>query len=179
MTKASLGAVSGSVVEVTQKALDQPGGRAGAVTLSKFSVKSSPHAPGVGEGVEEGVAVGVEEGVAVGVGVGATVGVAVALAVGVGVGGGDGPPVGPGPWIPTTIGAPVLKKPIVAFAACGTALESNRKLYNVPQRIAFAFGFCAKVSELQVRSMPLMVGDHSALLYPAFPCVPSAGNPGC
>jgi hypothetical protein len=36
-------------------------------------------------------------------------------------------------------GVPVLKKPIVAVAACGGRLESNRKLYNVPQRMAFAF----------------------------------------
>ena len=71
-TNASFGAVSGVVVEVTQKALDQPGGRAGAVTLSKFSVKSSPH--GIGEGVEEGVEVEVEEGVAVGVEEGVAVG---------------------------------------------------------------------------------------------------------
>ena len=58
-----------------------------------------------------------------------------------------------GAWIPTVIGAPVLKKPIVAFAACGGRLESKRKLYNVPQRIAFAFWFCAKVSELQLRAL--------------------------
>ena len=31
------------------------------------------------------------------------------------------------------IGVPVLKKPIVAFAACGGRLESKRKLYNVPK----------------------------------------------
>ena len=92
---------------------------------------------------------------------------------------GEGPPVGAGPWIATVIGAPVLKKPIVAFAASGAALESNRKLYNVPQRIAFAFGFCAKVSELQVRLVPLKLGNHAAPLNPASPCVPSAGNPGC
>ena len=51
------------------------------------------------------------------------------------------------------MGAPVLKKPIVAFAACGGRSESKRKVYIVPKRIAFAFGFCAKVSELQVRSL--------------------------
>ena len=51
------------------------------------------------------------------------------------------------------IGVPVLKKPIVAFATCGGRLESKRKLYNVPQRSAFAFWFCAKVSELQLRSL--------------------------
>ena len=32
----------------------------------------------------------------------------------------------------------------------GGALESNRKLYSVPKRIALAFWFCAKVSVLQV-----------------------------
>ena len=47
-------------------------------------------------------------------------------------------------------GVPVLKKPIVAFVASGGLSESNRKLYNVPQRMAFAFWFCAKVSELQL-----------------------------
>ena len=89
-------------------------------------------------------------GAAVGVGVG--VGVELGLGVGVGVDGvGEGPPVGAGPWISTVIGAPVLKKPTVAFAVTGGVVESNRKLYNVPQRIAFAFGFCAKVSEFQVR----------------------------
>ena len=51
------------------------------------------------------------------------------------------------------MGDPVLKKPIVAFVACGGRLESNRKLYKVPQRIAFAFWFCAKVSELQLRAL--------------------------
>jgi hypothetical protein len=129
-------------------------------------------AAGVGLGVPVGVdvgptvGVGVREGVAEGAGVpeGVGDGVEAGVVVGVGVGGGVGPPVGPGPWIPTMTGAPVLKKPIVAFADCGTALESNRKLYNVPQRIAFAFGFCAKVSELQVIFVPLMLEDHSALL---------------
>ena len=109
----------------------------------KFPVSKPPltrmQAPGVGVGVSVGVGVGV--GVAVGVGGG------VPVAVGVGV------PLPTGPWIPTVIGAPVLKKPIVAFAAWGGLLESKRKLYNVPQRIAFAFWFCAKVSELQLRSL--------------------------
>ena len=53
----------------------------------------------------------------------------------------------------TVIGAPVLKKPIVAFVACGGLLESKRKLYKVPKRMAFAFWFCAKVSELQLRAL--------------------------
>ena len=107
--------------------------------------------------VAVGVAVAVA--VALGVGGGSNVGLGVAVGGGVGVGVfagvGKGPPVGRGPWISTSIGAPVLKKPIVAFAGCGAALESNRKLYNVPQRIAFAFGFCAKVSELQLRLPPV------------------------
>ena len=70
------------------------------------------------------------------------------------------------------IGAPVLKNPSVAFAACGGLLESKRKLYNVPQRIAFAFWFCAKVSEFQVRLLGL-VRAHAVLLKPALPSVPS------
>ena len=55
--KASLGAVSGVVVEVTQSgaapaalAATQPAGRAGAVTPSKFSLKTVP-AHGVAVGV--------------------------------------------------------------------------------------------------------------------------------
>ena len=103
-------------------------------------------APGVNVGLGEGGAVGL--GVAIGVAV--ALGVAVAVAVGVGV------PVhesGDGPWIPTVIGVPVLKKPIVAVAACGGWSESKRKLYKVPKRIAFAFWFCTKVSELQFRSL--------------------------
>ena len=114
----------------------QPAGNAGGVTPLKLSDKKGTQGLG-------GVAVAV--GVEVGVGVG--VAVAVAVAVGVGV------PVhtsGEGPCIPTVIGAPVLKKPIVALAAWGGRLESNRKLYNVPQRMAFAFWFCAKVSVFQL-----------------------------
>ena len=80
--------------------------------------------------------------VAVAVGVGEGVPVEVAVAVGVG----EGVPSPLGPWIPTVMGDPVLKKPTVAFTACGGLLASNRKLYKVPQRIAFAFWFCAKVS---------------------------------
>lgn len=59
-----------------------------------------------GVGVAVGVGVGVGEAVEVGDGVG--------LAVGVGLG---VPP--DGAWIATIIGEPVLKKPTVAFAACG------------------------------------------------------------
>jgi hypothetical protein len=87
----------------------------------------------VGVAVAPGVALGLGEGGAVGLGV--AIGVAVAVAVAVGV----APPSGEGPWIATVIGVPVLKKPIVAFAACGGRSESKRKLYKVPKRIAFAF----------------------------------------
>ena len=85
--------------------------------------------PGVGVGVTVGVGLGV--GVTVGVGVGVGVG----LAVGVGV----GVPPWPGPWISAVMGDPVLKKPTVALAVCGGWSASNRKLYNVPKRIALAF----------------------------------------
>ena len=96
------------------------------------------------------MALGVTVALAVGdaLGVGDAVGVAVALGVGVG-----NTSQAVGPWIATVMGVPVLKKPIVAFAACGGPLESKRKLYKVPQRIAFAFWFCAKVSELQLRAL--------------------------
>src|SRR6266496_5539564 len=93
---------------------------------------------GVTVGVGVGVGVGVKVAVAVGVGVG--VGLAVALGVGVGLAVGVGvavPP--PGAWITTFMGEPVLKKPTVAFTFCGAESASNRKLYKVPQRIAFAF----------------------------------------
>jgi hypothetical protein len=76
------------------------------------------------------------------------VGVAVGVAVGVGVGDGLGTP--PGAWTTTLIGLPVLKKPTVASVGFGAWSASNRKLYNVPQRIALALGFVAKVSVLQV-----------------------------
>ncbi len=99
---------------------------------------------GVGRGV--GVTVTVAVGVAVAVAVGVAVAVAVAVAVGVGV----GVLVPVGAWIATVLGEPVLKYPTVAFASCGGWSASNRKLYNVPQRIAFAFWFCASVSQFQV-----------------------------
>jgi hypothetical protein len=114
-------------------------------------------------GVADGV--GVSIGVGVGVdGGGVTVGVGVEIGgVGVGVGvAGGGVGVGvelhgtvEGPWIATVIGVPFLKKPIVAFAVTGGLVESKRKLYKVPQRNAFAFWFCAKVSELQLTA-PLL-----------------------
>jgi hypothetical protein len=83
-------------------------------------------------------------------------GVAVAVAVGVGFGGvavgiGDGVALQAlGARIPTVTGVPVLKKPIVALVASGGLSESNRKLYKVPQRMAFAFWFWARVSVLQL-----------------------------
>src|ERR1044071_4750207 len=86
LTNASFGAVSGVVVEVTHKipsglmalAATQPVGNAGAVTASKFSLKTVPvH---VGVPVAVAVAVGVDVNVAVGVGEG---GVPVAVGVGV------------------------------------------------------------------------------------------------
>ena len=86
-----------------------------------------------------GLAVGVGVDVGVAVGVGVAVAVAVAVGVGLDVGVGVGVPPDPGTWIATMIGEPVLKKPTVAFALCGGWSASNRKLYNVPQRIAFAF----------------------------------------
>jgi hypothetical protein len=79
------------------------------------------------------VAVAVAVAVAVEVGVGEIPG----LKVGVGV----GVPKKLGAWMLTVIGAPVLKKPTVAVAAWGGLSESKRKLYIVPQRIAFAFWF--------------------------------------
>ena len=126
----------------------------------------------------------------VGVAVGGTVAVGVAEAVGVAVGVGDGPggvgdgvgvapPIsGEGPWIPTVIGLPVLKNPIVALVACGGRLESKRKLYSVPQRIAFAFWFCARVSVLQLSAPVVWLEVHGALLKPKPPNVPSLENPG-
>ena len=96
-----------------------------------------------GEGVDVAAAVAVAVAVALGV----KVAVAVAVDVGVGlmpglnVGVGVGVPNAIGAWMLTVIGEPVLKKPMVAFTLCGGLLESKRKLYNVPQRIAFAFWF--------------------------------------
>jgi len=91
----------------------------------------------LGVNVGVGVGVNVVAAVAVGVGVNAAVGVAVAVEVDVGVGDGVGTP--PGAWTRTLIGKPVLKKLTVAFVGFGGWSASNRKLYNVPQRIALAF----------------------------------------
>jgi hypothetical protein len=96
--------------------------------------------PGVAVGVAVAVAVGVAVAVAVAVGVAVAVAVAVGEGVGVDVGVGVGVvSVMKGAWIATEIGEPVLKKPMFAVLVAGGALESNRKLYSVPQRIAFAF----------------------------------------
>ena len=94
---------------------------------------------GLGLGVGVGrVAVGVAVGVGVSVGVGGAVGVGVT--VGVGLGGGVGVASDmKGAITATLIGEPVLKKPTFAVLPLGGALESNRKLYNVPKRIALAF----------------------------------------
>ena len=102
---------------------------------------------GVGLAVAVAVAVAVDVGVAVAVGVGVGVRVTLGLAVGVGVGVAS---ARTGASITTSIGEPVLKKPTVAVVVCGAWLESNLKLYKVPQRIAFAFWFCAKVSDAQL-----------------------------
>jgi hypothetical protein len=118
--------------------------------------------------------VGVAVAVAVAVGVGEGVPVDVAVDVGVG----EGVPNPLGPWIPVVMGDPVLKKSTVAFAVCGGLLASNRKLYKVPQRSAFAFWFWAKVSEFQVRELEVCVDVQAVLLYPVFPTVPSFAHPG-
>ena len=110
-----------------------------------------------------------------GVGRGVAVGVAVAVGVGVGVG---VPPPPEGAWIATIIGEPVLKNPTVALTDCGGWLASNRKLYSVPKRIAFAFWVVAKVSVLQVIEPTLWSTAHGVLLYPWLLNVPSLGHPG-
>jgi hypothetical protein len=65
----------------------------------------------------------------------------VGVTVGVGLGGGGvglpPPPMGARTLIKK--GEPVLKKLIMALLVLGGPVESNRKLYNVPKRIAFAF----------------------------------------
>ena len=95
-------------------------------------------AVGVGLGLGGGVTVAVGVGVGVSVGVGVTdgVGVTVAVAVGVGVASDC-----TGARTFTEIGEPVLKNPMFAVVSVGGVMESNRKLYNVPKRIALAFGF--------------------------------------
>ena len=70
-------------------------------------------------------------------GLGDAIGLCDGVGRGVAVGVGVAPPAGA--WIATVIGDPVLKKPTVALALCGGWSASNRKLYNVPKRIAFEF----------------------------------------
>ena len=78
---------------------------------------------------------------------------------------GDGLDLGVGAKTSTVTGEPVLKKPMVAVLRSGGAVESNRKLYNVPQRTALAFWFCVKVSQFQVAEVPLLfVKVHGLLL---------------
>jgi len=117
------------------------------------------------------------------VGRGVEVGVAVAVGVAVGVGVGVVSDM-KGPTTSTLTGDPVLKNPTFALVRAGGALESNRKLYKVPQRIAFALGFSAKVSQFHTAEFgkgggPFTVKSHGALLYPASPTVPSCAHPGC
>src|SRR5215470_3661021 len=100
---------------------------------------------GVGRSLRGGMGLGVGVGRIVAVGVGVTVGVGVMVGVGVG----DASDWA-GAWISTKMGGPVLKKVMPAVLKAGGAVESNRKLYSVPKRIAFAFGFCARVSVLHV-----------------------------
>jgi hypothetical protein len=123
----------------------------------------------VGWNLGVGVTRGVEVGVEVTVGVGGGEIVAVAVAVGVGLTVAVAVAVGvtsdlKGTTTSTFTGEPVLKKLIVACPALGGALESNRKLYSVPQRTALAFWFCAKVSQFQARENPLLVTVHGVLL---------------
>ena len=134
----------------------------------------------MGRGLAVGcdLGVGVTRGVALGVAVTVAVGVGEIVAVDVGVAVGVASDM-KGATTSTFTGEPVLKKPMVAWLPLGGALESNRKLYNVPQRIALAFGSCAMVSELQVRAEPVPSSTlQGALLYPASPTVPSLAQPG-
>ena len=118
----------------------------------------------VGVAVTVGVGVGEIVAVAVAVGVGLTVAVGVAVALGVGVASDW-----KGAWISTATGAPVLKKAMFAVLVAGAAVESNRKLYSVPHRIALAFWFCAKVSQFHTAEFgkgggPFKVKVQEALL---------------
>ena len=123
--------------------------------------------------------------VAVGVGEGGGVAVGVGVTVGVGLGGGAvGVAVGvasdwAGAWTFTEIGAPVLKNPMFAVDGPGGALESKRKLYNVPKRTAFAFWFSPNVWQFHVAEVNPSVKSQGSLLYPALFWVPSWAKPGC
>ena len=131
-------------------------------------------AVGVGLGGGVTVVVGVAVGVSVAVGVTDGVGVTVAVAVGVGV---ASDPIGA--WTLTEIGEPVLKNPMFAVVSRGPAVESNRKLYNVPKRIALAFSFSANVWQFHVAEVKPSVKSQGSLLYPALFWVPSCAKPGC
>lgn len=122
---------------------------------------------------------GVMLGIGVILGRGVILGKGVMVGSGVIVGIGVGVPMSPGPRIGTASGVPVLKNPIVASVLTGGVVESNRKLYSVPKRMALAFWSCAKVSQFHVAETRSLVKVHGTLLYPASPCVPSCGNPGC
>ena len=74
------------------------------------------------------------------------------------------------------VGLPVLKNPTVPSTVPGGRSASKRKLYNVPQRIAFAFGFTAKVSHSHVNKLEVCVAGHGVLLKPPLPTVPSFAN---
>ena len=87
-------------------------------------------------------------------------------------------PLRQAPGSQTVIGEPVLKKPTVAFAVCGGCSASNRKLYNVPQRIALAFWFCANVSEFQVMEFAVLGNMSRACCYSPVLNVPSLAQPG-
>ena len=130
----------------------------------------------VGVGVGGGVIVGVGLGVGVGLVGGVTVAVAVAVAVAVGVGVASD---WAGAWTVTEMGEPVLKNPMFAVVGLGGAVESNRKLYNVPKRIALAFWFCANVWQFHVAEVKPSVKSQGSLLYPALFWVPSWAKPGC
>ena len=158
----------------------------GRIALRKHFVRNllrTYHHPAHGRGCGVGRSLGIGFGLGVGVGRTVAVGVAVGVALGVGVTVGVGVGVGVGPpcgaWISTVIGGPVLKKSTVASLLCGGWSASNRKLYNVPKRIALAFWLVAKVSVLQVIELASWVTSHGVLLYPASPWVPSCGKPGC
>ena len=120
---------------------------------------------GIGFGLGVGVGRIVAVGVAVAVGVGDTLGVDVAVGVAVAVGDGVGvPPPSPGAKMLTGTAPPSLKKKMPAALPCGGRSASNRKLYNVAQRIALAFWFCANVSVLHVIKKPSWVTSHGVLL---------------
>jgi len=62
------------------------------------------------------------------------------------------------------MGVPVLKKSILAVTVVGPVPAWNLKLYKVPQRNAFAFGFWAKVSVCQLTTLGPVDGVQGALL---------------